>query len=149
MFQSQPIRSKSPKAPVPFPCFDSNAGEKHVQRTLVTFRQCQCDRQGRALSMRGLVSSRVELALTFAFCVDSVLGTWHPPCLPETSHYGTHLPKRSPETCARLTPLYCSPSSWIHNWHLYALKVQHSLSLLPTQSCWKENLIARGTRQPS
>lgn len=114
-FLSQPVRSKSQKAPVPFLCFDSNAGEKHMHRTLVTFRQFQCDRQGSALLKRGLVSSRAELALTFAFCVDSVLGTWHPPCLPETSYYETRHLKRSPEACARLTPLYFSPSSWMHN----------------------------------
>lgn len=92
----------------------------------------QCDRQGSALSMRRLVSSRDELALTFACCVGSVLGTWHPSCLPETSHYGTHHPERFLEACARLLTI-CPPpqlSSLFLGAHLTFTYtwVQHSLS---------------------
>jgi hypothetical protein len=119
-----------------FLCFVFNIGKQCRQRPPATLRQLCYDRQGSVLSRRRLVSSRAELALTFAFCVDSVLGTWHLLCLPETPHYGTHHSKETPGACARLlTPLHFSPSSWMSNWHLYALRVQHSFSALSTQSC--------------
>lgn len=96
----------------------------------------RCDRQGDALSMTRLVSSRAELALTFACCVDSVLGTWHPSCLPEISRCGTHHPERFLEAWARLLticpppPHDFSPSSWAHSWHLHTLK-SSTFSLSP------------------
>lgn len=106
------MRSKSQRAFDLFLCFVFNIGKKHLQRPLVTFRQFCRDRQGSALSMCRLVSSRAELALTFAFCIDSILGTWHLLCLPGTPLYGTHHPETPRGLCFWLPSASLPPLGW-------------------------------------